>query len=534
MIALLLGAWLLCSSAAAETVRIGLFVGNNIGYGGDETLVYAEQEARDMARLFQNMGAMSRERVYLLTGERRAVVHDTILQIEAQAREISARGDEVMLVFFYSGHASSDGLHLSGDLLPMDFVRRWLEQSVAQIRIAFVDACESGGLARARGGTPIDAVELVVNDKLTVSGLAIITSTGPTSVAREAASFGGGVFSQALISGLRGSADADSNGEITLIEAYEYVHAETVVGSVTLDSTVQRPERRFELEGVGSLALTRLPNRAAGLIFPEELEGTYKIVSVGNGQIVAQINKVPGEERRLALPTGRYIVRKARREDVLLAEVDLAWGGERWLDESQMDSVALGDPLARGGWNLRPFRLSGLTMMGSPLQAKHPYMAGAAVEARYLIKPSFGLVAIGDQSRGTKDLDEIGELFLESWRLGAGLTYERHLPRLDLSASAGLQVTRFHQHLEHIQVIDGDVDGLVDQTRGTTSPGLWSAAGMHLPLGPTFGLNLMLRGNLYQSLVDDQPTTLVDGQALLGLSANFGGSQIARAQRRSD
>ena len=43
--------------AHAATVRVGLFVGNDMGLGPDEPLQYAEREARDMARLFLPHGS---------------------------------------------------------------------------------------------------------------------------------------------------------------------------------------------------------------------------------------------------------------------------------------------------------------------------------------------------------------------------------------------------------------------------------------------------------------------------------------------
>jgi len=530
VISVLWAVWLLCSPVAAETVRIGLFVGNNIGFGEDAALNYAEQEARDMARLFQSMGDLSRERTVLVTGRRASEVRDAMFQVEAMIRESSARGDDVVLIFFYSGHASGDGLHLSGSLLPMTALRRWLEVSAAQVRIAFVDACESGSLAMARGGTPVEAVEIVVDDKLTVAGLAVITSTGPVSVARESESFGGGVFTQALLGGLRGNADADSNGEITLDEAYSYAFAETVIGSVSMDDAVQRPQRRFEISGVGSLVLTRLPSRAAGLILGEELEGVYKVVSVGNGQVVARIDKSPGVERRLSLPTGRYVVRKVRQQDVLLAEVDLVWGGDRWLEESQMNAVPLGDPLARGGWNLRPLRLSARAAANSAILQGTPTTRGGSLELRYLIKPTLGVVGFADHAWG-EDETFSAVLVTTTSRAGVGVSLEQHLPRLDLSVSGGPQLALVTQRLDYVDFEDGEVDGL-DVVQGEDlMPGVWLAGGVHLPIGPIFGLDVSVRGSAYQGLVDEQDQVLIDGQLLAGLSASFGGRQIARARR---
>ncbi|MEL6346584.1 MAG: caspase family protein [Myxococcota bacterium] len=536
MVALLLS-W--SGVAAADTVRIGLFVGNNIGLGPDAPLRYAEEEARDMARLFQSMGAMERDRTILLEGPRAFEVRQKILQVEAMVREAGARGDDVMLVFFYSGHASSDGLHLSGGLLPLNEVRRWLESSAAQVRVAFVDACESGSLARSRGGTPVEAVEIVVDDQLTVSGLAVITSTGPVSVARESASFGGGVFSQALISGLRGSADLDNDGQITLNEAYRYSAEETVVGSAALSTTVQRPEYRYEIEGMGNVVLTRIPSRAAGLIFPEELEGVYTVVSVSNGQVVARIEKTPGEPRRLALPIGRYLVRKVRQQDVLLAEVDLAWGGDRWLEDAQMNAVALGDPLARGGWNLRPMRLSLYGNAGTPIVRGNeevsgtPSTVGLTLNARYLMRPGLGVVGFYGQSIGEDEVDEgIAAITTGNQRVGVGVSGERHLPRLDLSVSGGLVGMRISQQLEYLDFEDGEIDGYETYDAQALVPGAWVGAGVHLPIGPVFGLEAGVRGNLLLVQVDEMNSLLYEGQVFFGLAANFGGRQISRAKRR--
>ena len=332
---LLLAALCVALPAQAGTVRLGLFVGANVGFGEDEPLGWAEQEAHDLARVFQDMGDLSRERTIVLQGVTAPQLREAMHQVEAQVREVAARGDEAMLVFYYTGHASQEGLHLTGTLLPMDVLRRWLEDSAARVRLAFVDACESGSLARTRGGTPVEAIAITVEDELTMSGLAVITSTGPMSVARESDSFGGGVFSRALLSGLRGGADEDSDGIVTLEEAYDHAFAETVISTAGSSGSIQRPEYRYDIEGVGQVVLTRIPDRAAGLILPEELEGVYTVVSVGTGQVVARVDKQPGETRRLALPTGRYLVRKVRREDVLLAELDLVWGGARWIDDGR-------------------------------------------------------------------------------------------------------------------------------------------------------------------------------------------------------
>jgi hypothetical protein len=530
LLALLLLAW--APVARAGTVRVGIFVGNDIGFGEDEPLSHAEREARDMAQVFQEMGDLERERTLVLTGRKAPEVRDALFQTEAQIRELSARGEDVQVVFYYSGHASRDGLHLSGTLLPMAAVRRWLEASNARVRVAFIDACESGTLARTRGGTPVDVIDVAVDDALTSRGLAVITSTGPLSVARESDALGGAVFSRALLTGLRGSADADADGRITLDEAYRHAFESTVATSFAGRSGVQRPEYRFELSGVGDVVLTRIPSRAAGLLLPVELEGTYTVVSVGSGQVVARVEKKPGESRRLALPPGRYLVRKVRREDVLLSEVDLAWGGDRMVDDRQMTSVELGDPLARGGWTDKPVRVSLRATGGTRWILGNPATLGGEAAVRWRLGPRLRLDTFAGYAQGDREEWE-GYLELRTLRAGAGLAGQWHRERLDLSVGAGLQGIAVQQAIEAL-VYDEEEEPISEAEFEAWQliPGGYVQAGVHLPVGPWAGLEAGARANLYRGIIDEQGRFLIEGQGFVGLTLGLGGKQVGRARRK--
>jgi hypothetical protein len=530
--ALLLAAGLLLATVAeAATVRVGLFVGNDVGLGPDEPLEYAEREARDMARLFQDYGDMVKERVILLQGGSAGDLRQAMLQVEAQIREIEARGDDVMLVVYYSGHASGDGLHMSGSLLPMDGLRRWLESSTARVRVAFVDACESGTLARVRGGAPVETVEIKVDDDLTTNGLAIVSSTGPLSVARESAAFGGGVFSRALMTGLRGSADKDADGQITLDEAYHHAFSETVISTAGEGGRVQRPEYRYEITGVGDVVLTRLPGRAASMMLPEELEGVYTVVSVTTGEVVARIDKKPGEQRRLALPTGRYVVRKVRREDVLLAEVDLAWGGTRWVDDSHMTAVSLGDPLARGEWTLRPLRLALHGLVTSQLYQGNPLTGGGELDFRWLIKPNLAFAAFAGGEFGQR-AEFSGLVDVIQARAGVGVMGALHFHHIDLQFGGGVGVAFIEQRVSYLQALDDEEPEPGETFRASMlAPGGWLHAGAHIPVGPVIGLEFGARGHLYRTIVDDEPGSSAVVQGFAGFAARFGGRHVARAGR---
>lgn len=527
---LIILAWV--HTAVGGTVRMGVFLGNDVGLGQDEPLSHAEREARDMARVFQEMGDLTRERTLVLTGAKAPEVRDALYRTESQVREIVARGDEVQVVLYYSGHASQAGLHLSGTLLPMAAVRHWLEDSTAQVRIAFIDACESGTLARTRGGTPVDVIDVVIDDALTARGLAVVSSTGPLSVARESDAYGGGVFSRALLTGLRGAADHDRDGRITLEEAYRHAFEDTVTQTFSSSSSVQRPEYRFDLEGVGDVVLTRLPSRAAGLVLPTELEGSYTVVSVGSGQVVARVDKQPGDTQRLALPPGRYLVRKTRQEDVLLSEVDLVWGGDRLLSDTQMTRVPLGDPLARGGWSDRPIRLALRGHGSSRLMAGNPRTAGVEAGARVRLAPRLRSESFVGLSRGERT-DLGGLLELEMLRAGTGLVLTVPQQRVDLLVGGGAQLVWANQFIESEYREDEDGEPLIEAEyqRAQLAPGAFALAGVHLPVGPRAGLELGLRANLYALTVDQTAQAAVEAQVYAGVTVGLGGQGIRRAGR---
>lgn len=524
----LLLALVLPTLAQAETVRLGLFVGNDLGFGEDEPLRHAENEARDMARIFQDMGGLQAARTTVLTGKGEAAVRDEVDRLEVQIRELRAAGDQVLLLFYYSGHASRDGLHLSGSLLPMPWLRRWLEGSQADLRVAFVDACESGSLARNRGGTPVEVIEVRVDDSLTAAGLALITSTGPLSVARESDSFGGGVFSRALATGLRGSADLDADGTITLAEAYRHSFGETVVGTAGT-SAIQRPELHTDLSAVGDVVLTRVQERAAGLVLPEELEGVYTVVSVASGQVVARIDKPVGELRRLSLPSGRYVVRKVRRQDVLVAELDLVWGGDRWVEDSQMSSVPVGDPLARGGWTERPVRLSLRGVFSTPIVSANPVMGGGELAARFRLGPGVGLLVGGGYETGDR-WEWLGRLRSGASRAFVGVQGEKRFRNVDLVFGGGAMGLLMHQDLHYTEQ-DGRTISAEEVLSRQLTLGGFAEIGLHLPVGPLVGLEVGARGIFYPVDVDDAKVFFAMAHAWGGVAFRFGGPKVGQTRR---
>jgi len=352
-------------------------------------------------------------------------------------------------------------------------------------------------------------------------------------VARESNTFGGGVFSRALINGLRGSADQDEDGRITLNEAYDYALSETVRATAASGQAIQRPEVRYAIEGIGDVVLTRVPSRAATLVLPEELEGTYAVVSVQNGEVVARVVKEPGELRRIALPAGRYVVRKVRREDVLLAELSLVWGGDRWVSDEQMTQVALGDPLAKGGWTPRPVRLAVRGAFSSPLMKAGPVSFGGEFGAQGTWSRKWGVAGFGGVLTGRRG---DWQASTRTWQgqVGFGALYEQRLRQVDLSVSMGGMASLLAETLAPLAPDEDDERPPGGESLLQFTGGGWVRGGLHVPMGPALGFDVQLHFSVQPlRVVPDTIQASVQGGVLLGMAFGLRGKAGRIAARDS-
>ena len=89
-------------------------------------------------------------------------------------------------------------------------------------------------------------------------GRAIVTASRPSEVSIELAELGHGIFTYYLIQGLRGAADLNRDGIVSLQELYEYVEQKVAQKSREIGGN-QHPIMKGELEG--SLPLVKVGAR---------------------------------------------------------------------------------------------------------------------------------------------------------------------------------------------------------------------------------------------------------------------------------
>jgi hypothetical protein len=345
-LAVLLG---LAAPARAGTHRIAIVVGNNTG-ADSPALHFAEADASKLARVLVELGGVDGTDLHLLQGaslaQLRSELAATTARIATLHRDPSSR---VIVIFYFSGHSDGQALELGGERFAFAELRRWLAASGADVRVALVDSCKSGALLTAKGGTPGPEFQIRLTDELASTGEALLTSSAADEVALESREIGGSFFTQHLVSGLRGAADANGDGTVTLTEAYEYAYGHTIATSGATLIGPQHPAYDYRLTGKGELVLTDVSKPSAVLELPSGFDRVL-VVELARSQVVAEITA--DARRVIALDPGRYAVHAWRGEHAFAGEVTVATNEHRSVRGDEL-AVATGPfTLAKGGFGL--------------------------------------------------------------------------------------------------------------------------------------------------------------------------------------
>ena len=244
------------------------------------SLRYTVADAEAMYRTLIGPAGFKKDNVLLLTdrSERKPTLKNIKYALGTFLAR-SAQKDDTVLIYF-AGHGAPEtdqrGLERDGlakylipsdadpdDLystaLPMDELQTIFGRLESERVVAFLDACYSGaagGRTFAARKTRAGGVDDLFLERLTRSkGRAIITASRPAEVSIELPELGHGIFTHYLVEGLKGAADGNRDGIVTLQELYEYVESQVSRKSRSVGGN-QHPVMKGELEGV--LPLTRV------------------------------------------------------------------------------------------------------------------------------------------------------------------------------------------------------------------------------------------------------------------------------------
>ena len=168
----------LAQAASGEDVRLAIVLSSNRGSPGEEPLRYADQDAARVADLLHTIGGYARGDVWVVQDATTDELFAALTRVTVRAQEIVNAGGQTSLMLFYAGHAGTDGLHLSGEVLPLPDLKSAIRVVPAQDRIVVLDACHAGSIARSRGSSLVS-----VSDRpqgfVPPENEAWLTSSGP-------------------------------------------------------------------------------------------------------------------------------------------------------------------------------------------------------------------------------------------------------------------------------------------------------------------------------------------------------------------
>ena len=324
--------------AQAQQARVAVVVGNNLGHDPARTLRYAEAEAVKLAALLRGAGDF--DSVVTVTGASARRVEEALAAARTQLDRAHVEGKRTLFLFYYSGHGDQEALELGSSRLPLRDLRSYLEQLTgADVRVAFVDACQSGALTGVKGGRRAPGYEIHLADPGSVRGMAIVTSSTANELSQESDDLQGSFFTHNIMAGLRGAADSSHDGQVTLGEVYQFAFRRTLASTAASLVGGQHPTYDYRMSGAGDVILSRTRPNDARLVFPREAGATYTVVNKGRGEVIAELASTSGEDFYLALPAGEYRVVRRVLASVSETTFSLSAGSSTAIETASMSPV---------------------------------------------------------------------------------------------------------------------------------------------------------------------------------------------------
>ncbi len=284
----------------------GILVGTNEGGAGQQKLRYAEDDARKIAQVFRELGRFDGADMRVLTHPDPDTVLREIDDVAKKLAEHAARNEQAVFVFYYSGHAKANAFSLGQNELPIALLRERLSRLPTTLTLVVLDACQSGQFARIKGAEPAADFSFNSVSRLTTKGLAVMASSSAQELSQESDELKSSYFTHHLLVGLRGAADGDGDGKVSLDEAYRYAYRRTLAATAQTQVGAQHVTLETDLGGQGDVPVTYPSGARAQLEFAAPLEARVLVFQRPSGAVVAEVQKSKGGAVRLAFGSGNY------------------------------------------------------------------------------------------------------------------------------------------------------------------------------------------------------------------------------------
>ena len=192
------------------------------------------KDAEDFARVLKDHEIGAFDSVRILLNQMSSTVNESIDEFFDQKKP------DDLLVLYFSGHGVRDELgslylavkntirsRLRSTAIKSDYIREVMDQSRSRRQVLILDCCNSGAVAlgtKAATGVSIGTASAFEGGY----GRIILTASDSTQFAWEGDNVIGetenSLFTHYLVEGLKGDADNDGDGRITVDELYDYAY----------------------------------------------------------------------------------------------------------------------------------------------------------------------------------------------------------------------------------------------------------------------------------------------------------------------
>jgi len=303
-----------------------VLVGSNQAGPGQQALQWAVRDAERVQQVLVELGGFDAADIQLVEDPTPAELLGVLNSTAALLGAHAAQDEDTLFLFYYSGHAKAQGLELGDSELSLEVLEAKLEAMPSALTLVVLDACQAGAISGVKGATPAADFSHNASKGLSTRGLAVLASSTGTELSQESAELEGSFFTHHLITGLRGAADDNSDGRVTLSEAYAYAYHHTLVSTAATAVGRQHVTLETHIEGRGETVLTRPSEAEAFLRLPEVMGGELLIYSADNRVVSAELHKAAGSPLKVGLVPGAYEALLRQDEKLYRCELELPEG----------------------------------------------------------------------------------------------------------------------------------------------------------------------------------------------------------------
>ena len=336
------------STSLAER-RFALLVGHPRGGDPLTPLRYVNNDLDRVEDVLALGGGFADDDIRTLESEDADALEAAFFELRETILEHRQRtGEPTLFLLYYSGHTLNGELRLGESRLPLSVIKDFLEESGAELRIALIDSCRAGEVTQLKGATVGPPVRVDLNASTERRGQVIITASSATEDAQESDAIQGSFFTYYLTSGLRGAADRNGDGTVTLSEAYSHAYSRTVSRTIGTRGGTQHPSYRFDIHGADDVVMTRWTDGQGFLTFPGAEAGRFVVFDSSREVIIAEFDKESGEAMQIGVSPGSYVVKKRLTNHLMMQDVEVVSGHAQRVESSEMRKVAFDDDYAKG------------------------------------------------------------------------------------------------------------------------------------------------------------------------------------------